>query len=101
MLDNQKYHENAKKWSRIFLENPIHPMDEAMFWIEYVIEHNGADFIKSGAINLKWYQHFLVDVFGAFFGMVGLITVLLVFSIKYVKMFLTGKSYLDVNKKIQ
>lgn len=91
MLDNKKYSESAKKWSRIFLENPIHPMDEAMFWIEYVINHNGADFIKSSSINLKWYQHFLIDVFGFFFALLALAVALLVLSIKIIKMYFARK----------
>ena len=38
-------------------------MDTANFWIEYIIR-NGADVLRSPAIDLYWYQAELLDIYG-------------------------------------
>uniref|UniRef100_T1GVP2 UDP-glucuronosyltransferase n=1 Tax=Megaselia scalaris TaxID=36166 RepID=T1GVP2_MEGSC len=55
--------DRSKTISTLFQDNPIHPMDEAMYWIEYVIRHKGANHLKSKAINLNVFEHLLLDVF--------------------------------------
>jgi glucuronosyltransferase len=32
-----------------------------MFWTEYVIRHKGAPRVRSDAVDLYWYQYFLLD----------------------------------------
>lgn len=100
LLSNTKYRDNAKKWSNIFLENTVHPMDEAMFWIEYVVRHEGAPFIKSFGVNQEWYQHYLLDVFGFF-----LITLIVAvggiyFSIKWMRRHMNNILFLE-HKKVE
>lgn len=48
--------------SRIMHDQPVKQIDEAMFWIEYVIRHKGAPHYRSPALKLKWYQRLLLDV---------------------------------------
>jgi glucuronosyltransferase len=33
-----------------------------VFWTEYVIRHKGAPHMRSAALDLTWYQYFLLDV---------------------------------------
>lgn len=63
MLLNKKYIDRAKQIAARFRDNPVHPMDEAMFWIEYVLRNNGAKHLKSPAIDMPLYQYLLLDVF--------------------------------------
>lgn len=53
---------NAKHTSAIFKDNLIHPMDEALFWIEHVAKFKGAKHLKSHAIMLSWFTYFSFDV---------------------------------------
>ncbi|XP_018563300.1 UDP-glucuronosyltransferase 2B33-like [Anoplophora glabripennis] len=62
LINNPKYRDNAKMRSRIMRDQPLKQIDEAMFWIEYVIRHKGAPHYRSPALNLKWYQRLLLDV---------------------------------------
>ncbi|XP_044259849.1 UDP-glycosyltransferase UGT5-like [Tribolium madens] len=62
MLDNPKYSENAKIRSKIFHDRQVHPMDTAVFWVEYVIRHRGAPHLRVAALDLPWYKYLLVDV---------------------------------------
>lgn len=38
------------------------PTESVVFWTEYVLRHKGAPHLKSHALNLTWYQYFLVDI---------------------------------------
>lgn len=37
-------------------------LDKAIYWIEYVIRHNGAHHLRSAATELLLYQYLLLDV---------------------------------------
>lgn len=69
VITNESYLNKAREISSIFKANLVTPMDEAMFWIEYVCEFNGAPHLKSSATNMSWFTYLLLDV---------LLTVLLV-----------------------
>lgn len=62
MTTNQKYKERTLAVQSLFKDNPIKPMDEAMFWIEYVARNKGAKHLKSSAINLSWCSYVMFDV---------------------------------------
>ena len=64
ILENSSYYENIEQLSQIFRDNPTDPMEQAMFWIEYVLKYRGAPHIKSAAIDLTWYEYLLLDVIG-------------------------------------
>jgi glucuronosyltransferase len=48
--------------SRIYRDQPLTPLEQAVFWTEYVIRHKGAPHMRSAALDLLWYQYFLLDV---------------------------------------
>lgn len=64
LVYDKQYSQRAKEMSNIFNDNLVHPMDEAMFWIEYVIRHKGAVHLKSAAVNMPFYTYNLLDVIG-------------------------------------
>ncbi|KDR22772.1 hypothetical protein L798_15644, partial [Zootermopsis nevadensis] len=61
-LENPRYRENAQRLSRIYRDQPLTPLDQAVFWTEYVIRHKGAPHMRSAALDLAWYQYFLLDI---------------------------------------
>lgn len=76
LITNEKYLKNAKKISALFRDNPIHPMDEAMYWIEHTIRNKNNSLSKSASISLPWYKYLLLDVVGAVFVTLILLTVI-------------------------
>lgn len=38
------------------------PLDETIWWIEYVLRYKGAEHMNSSAINLNIFQYLLLDV---------------------------------------
>lgn len=59
---NETYRRQAKYISDTFNDNVMHPMDEAMFWIEHVAKFNGAKHLKSYAINMSWFTYLMLDI---------------------------------------
>jgi len=57
---------------RRFTDTRDHPVDTAVWWVEYAIRHGGAQHLKPASLHLAWYQYHLLDVIGVI-----LITILL------------------------
>lgn len=74
IISDESYSVRAQQASAIFNNNLMHPMDEAMWWIEYVCKFKGAKHLKSHAVNLSWFSYLLLDVFAV--TLLGIITVL-------------------------
>ena len=62
LIYNKAYLTKAKETSAVFKDNLVHPMDEAMFWIEHVAKFKGAKHLKSHAVNMSWFSYLLLDV---------------------------------------
>lgn len=70
---------NAKIASERFKDRPMSSAQSVDYWTRYVIRHNGAPHLKSHALNLTWYQYFLLDVIA-----VVLLLILFIVSIIYI-----------------
>ena len=69
------------------------PLNQAVWWAEYVIRHNGAKQLRSAALDLSWYQYLLLDVI-VFIIVISAITVLVSYLIvKNVCLYLYAKCY--------
>lgn len=66
VLTNPKYEENVLKVRDRLQDQPQTPMDKAIFYIEYVLRHDGADFMKTSAQYLNVFQYNNLDVYGFF-----------------------------------
>nr|UEN71103.1 UDP-glucosyltransferase 334AA4 [Meteorus pulchricornis] len=62
VLHNPIYRKMAKEVSHKFLDRPLSAMDEACYWIEYVIR-NGNLALRSPALDFSWWQISLLDVY--------------------------------------
>ncbi|KAL4687559.1 hypothetical protein H8959_019687 [Pygathrix nigripes] len=58
------YKENVMKLSRIQHDQPVKPLDRAVFWIEFVMRHKGAKHLRPAAHDLTWFQYHSLDVIG-------------------------------------
>nr|XP_018905849.1 PREDICTED: UDP-glucuronosyltransferase 2B13-like [Bemisia tabaci]XP_018905858.1 PREDICTED: UDP-glucuronosyltransferase 2B13-like [Bemisia tabaci]XP_018905867.1 PREDICTED: UDP-glucuronosyltransferase 2B13-like [Bemisia tabaci] len=48
--------------SENFRDQPIKPLDRAVYWVEYVLRHKSLDHLHPGNLQLSWYQLNLIDV---------------------------------------
>ncbi|XP_075785393.1 UDP-glucuronosyltransferase 2A2 isoform X3 [Pelodiscus sinensis] len=62
VINNSSYKENAMRLSQIHHDQPMKPLDRAVFWIEFVMRHKGAKHLRPAAHELTWYQYHCLDV---------------------------------------
>lgn len=65
LLTNETYATKAKELSRLYRDRPHTALEEAVFWTEYVLRHNGARHMQSPAIHLNFIQQNSLDVLAA------------------------------------
>lgn len=61
------YKESILKLSKIHHDQPIKPLERAVFWIEFVMRHKGAKHLRPAAHHLTWYQYHCLDVLAFLF----------------------------------
>nr|XP_012616443.2 UDP-glucuronosyltransferase 2B4-like isoform X3 [Microcebus murinus]XP_020139853.1 UDP-glucuronosyltransferase 2B4-like isoform X2 [Microcebus murinus] len=64
VINEPMYKQNAMKLSRIQRDQPVKPLDRAVFWIEFVMRHKGAKHLRVAAHDLTWFQYHSLDVLG-------------------------------------
>lgn len=58
-----RYKRNARRVSKAYRDRPMTPLQTAIYWIEYVLRHEGAYHLRSPARNMPWYQYHNYDVY--------------------------------------
>ncbi|XP_066567100.1 UDP-glucuronosyltransferase 2A1-like isoform X3 [Amia ocellicauda] len=74
VLYDKSYKENVMRLSRIHHDQPMSPLDRAVFWIEFVMRHKGAKHLRVQAHNLTWYQYHSLDVIAVLLACVAAVT---------------------------
>ncbi|XP_067003541.2 UDP-glycosyltransferase UGT5 isoform X2 [Anabrus simplex] len=70
LINNPRYRENVQHLSVLFRDRQQPPLERAVYWVEYVLRHNGAPHLRSAALDLYWYQFYLLDVLAVVLGVV-------------------------------
>ncbi|OXA38205.1 UDP-glucuronosyltransferase 2B7 [Folsomia candida] len=66
VLNNPRYRKSVQELSAIFRDQVDNPLDRAVFWVEYVMRHNGAPHLRSAGRNLSLIQYHSLDVVAAY-----------------------------------
>ncbi|ALC40195.1 maker599 [Drosophila busckii] len=64
LIYEPQYKRNALEMSQRFRDNAIHPLEEASYWLEYIVKHRGAAHLKSHGAFMPLYQYLMLDVLG-------------------------------------
>uniref|UniRef100_A0A3B3Z9N9 UDP-glucuronosyltransferase n=1 Tax=Periophthalmus magnuspinnatus TaxID=409849 RepID=A0A3B3Z9N9_9GOBI len=62
VVRNPFYRNNMKRLSSLHRDKPMHPLDTALFWIEFVMRHKGAAHLRTESYKMPWYSYYSVDV---------------------------------------
>ncbi|XP_033858354.1 UDP-glucuronosyltransferase 2A1-like isoform X2 [Acipenser ruthenus] len=62
VLRDPFYRRNMQRLSRLHRDQPIKPMDNALFWIEYVMRNKGAAHLRTESYKMPWYVYHCLDV---------------------------------------
>ncbi|XP_059808849.1 UDP-glucuronosyltransferase 2A2-like [Hypanus sabinus] len=82
VINGTFYWDNMKKLSALHRDQPVSPMERAVFWIEYVARHKGAGHLRSESYRLPWYAYYCVDVMVLLLSMLLMAIVLVVVALK-------------------
>ena len=66
VLDNPSYQSSVDRLSDLILDQPQHPLDRAVWWLEYLLRHPHNPGMRPVTHNLSWPQYFLLDVMAVF-----------------------------------
>lgn len=84
VITNPSYKENVRKLRYLLHDLPRHPMENAMWWIEHVIRHNGAKHLRCRSKDMEYYKLLHLDIFGALLVLCVLLLGLLFFGLRFV-----------------
>ncbi|XP_061001224.1 UDP-glucuronosyltransferase 2B4-like isoform X3 [Dama dama] len=93
VINNPSYKEKAVWLSTIHHDQPVKPLDRAVFWIEFVMCHKGAKHLRPAAHDLNWFQYHSLDVIGFLLACVATVVFVITecFLFCYHKFVKTGK----------
>ncbi|KYO47450.1 2-hydroxyacylsphingosine 1-beta-galactosyltransferase isoform X2 [Alligator mississippiensis] len=62
VINDPSYKQQAQKLSEIHRDQPGHPVNRTVYWINYILRHNGAHHLRAAVYSLSSYQYFLLDI---------------------------------------
>lgn len=63
VLENERYAHQVQLVSQQFRDNLVDPMEESMYWIEFVARHkHNYPIFKPNAPNVSWFTHLYLDI---------------------------------------
>ncbi|KAJ8966046.1 hypothetical protein NQ317_018127 [Molorchus minor] len=63
VAENNRYKENMVSLRNLLQDEPMRPLDKAVWWTEYVLRHKGTGHLKQPMSELSWFEYLLADVF--------------------------------------
>ncbi|KAJ7984616.1 hypothetical protein DPEC_G00356620 [Dallia pectoralis] len=64
VLHETSYKSNMTRLSELHRDKPVHPLETALFWTEFVIRNKGAAHLKTDSYKMPWYSYHSLDVIG-------------------------------------
>ncbi|XP_042343991.1 UDP-glucuronosyltransferase 2A3-like [Plectropomus leopardus] len=97
VLYEPSYREKMQELSRLHRDQPMKPLDRAVFWIEFVMRHKGASHLRSDSYKMSWIQYHSIDVIALLLVSVTMMSLICVLTVKYLccKVFSGRKEKLD------
>ncbi|KAK7117715.1 hypothetical protein R3I94_023066 [Phoxinus phoxinus] len=62
VLHKPSYRENMQRLSRLHHDQPMKPLDRAVFWIEFVMRNRGAPHLRTQSFRMSWIEYYSIDV---------------------------------------
>ncbi|CAH0697333.1 unnamed protein product [Spodoptera exigua] len=79
VINDGSYRENIVKLRRIIQDEPMPPLERAVWWTEYVLRHGGARHLRGPAANMSWAEYLELElVLTLLLGLLAVISVLLI-----------------------
>ncbi|ROL43913.1 UDP-glucuronosyltransferase 2B17 [Anabarilius grahami] len=83
VLHNPFYRENMQRLSRLHHDQPMKPLDRAVFWIEFVMRNRGAPHLRTQSFRMSWIEYHSVDVILTLMATLFIFAFLIIYVIRY------------------
>ncbi|XP_030624659.1 UDP-glucuronosyltransferase 2C1 isoform X2 [Chanos chanos] len=83
LLHEPSYRENMQRLSRLHRDKPVHPMDSALYWIEFVMRHKGAAHLRTESYKMPWYSYHSLDVMAFLLAIVSILGAIVVATVRF------------------
>ncbi|XP_058451968.1 UDP-glucosyltransferase 2-like isoform X3 [Malaya genurostris] len=93
VIGNKKYKRNIERLGKLVRDQPMRPVEKAVWWTEYVIRHQGASHYRYKAAQMPAWQYHYYDVMATL--LVAALTVLaaVVYSVRWLFSYCFGQWY--------
>ncbi|NXS02574.1 CGT galactosyltransferase, partial [Oxylabes madagascariensis] len=62
VINDPSYRQQAQRLSEIHKDQPGHPVNRTVYWINYILRHNGAQHLRAAVYSISLFQYFLLDI---------------------------------------
>ncbi|XP_038131419.1 UDP-glucuronosyltransferase 2B31-like [Cyprinodon tularosa] len=83
VLYKPSYREKMKELSSLHRDQPMKPLDRAIFWIEYVMRHKGAAHLRTESYKMSMIQYFSIDVLAFLLTIALILLTVLIYLVKF------------------
>ncbi|XP_067377059.1 UDP-glucuronosyltransferase 2B31-like isoform X2 [Channa argus] len=83
VLYEPSYREKMKTLSNLHRDQPMKPLDRAMFWIEFVMRHKGAPHLRTESYKMSTIQYHSIDVMAFLLAVISLILIVFISAVKF------------------
>uniref|UniRef100_A0AAG5D7U9 UDP-glucuronosyltransferase n=1 Tax=Anopheles atroparvus TaxID=41427 RepID=A0AAG5D7U9_ANOAO len=82
IMTKESYRTNMKRMSALFRDQPEHPLDRAVWWIDWALRHPDATEMQTHGTGLHWFIKHSYDVLIPLFAAIAFVCHLLVFTVR-------------------
>ncbi|NXK38461.1 CGT galactosyltransferase, partial [Piprites chloris] len=62
VISDPSYRKTAQLISTLHLDRPMHALNRTVYWLEYILRHNGAPYLRPAVYDLSLYEYFCLDI---------------------------------------
>ncbi|XP_074855603.1 2-hydroxyacylsphingosine 1-beta-galactosyltransferase-like [Carettochelys insculpta] len=66
VISNSSYSQAAKHISALHRDTPMHALNRTVYWLEYILRHDGAPYLRPAVYDLSFYEYFCLDILALF-----------------------------------
>ncbi|XP_010157069.1 PREDICTED: 2-hydroxyacylsphingosine 1-beta-galactosyltransferase-like [Eurypyga helias] len=62
VISDPSYRKAAKLISALHLDRPMHALNRTVYWLEYILRHDGAPYLRPAVYDLSLHEYFCLDI---------------------------------------
>ncbi|XP_046972608.1 UDP-glucosyltransferase 2-like [Vanessa cardui] len=97
IVTNNSFRENVVKLRDTMRDQPLSPLERAVWWTEHVLRHKGAAHLHPPAAHIHWTEYYAMDLVLSVLGAFVTLLLILMFAIRMV---LSRLTYIRIKSKI-